>query len=587
MNQGFKSLKNKIIIQFIIKCIVLSFSFGLILFGILFTLWKLDILNIKIWLIIIISLLLFIISSCTLIFIFKPSDKKIAKIIDDTYQLNEKVQTMIDYKDSEEFLVALQREDTQNKLQSLSLKALKFPISAFLIVIATIGLCSTTVSTIVPNKRQKDEPIEEEPPYNPTDYQKYIINNLISKLKDASISDSCKEKYSQSLDELYELLNISTNEVEIKNKVNMTISDILETLTEENKSKKIGYALNAISPVKYGDESKKNAFTVRSNSFVGYYQTDDEKPLKINITKTTVNINGQTYAFEEELTKKKYSIGDTITAYTPGTKEEEITITLGDNLIMYNDKEYYLYEPFFNIHGLGRGIYNFEASLSNRFSAILEEYNSYIDSKSLYGGNYAYAKTYYEGITLKTSLESLNLEGYVLYDELMIYANFLIGAQDIASSKLKESLQEAILNLEQAITETYQIEKENQELAYEIEDILRDLFELDQAQRNDTLEDTDSIYNKEEDKSSSDIDGDLSSGGLGSGQTNYASNDYFFHYDESTGEAKFYAYGEFYLTYQAYFEALSNEGVLTDEMREYIESYFEKLNTGLTGNKNE
>ncbi len=587
MNQGFKSLKNKIIIQFIIKCIILSFSFGLILFGILFTLWKLDILNIKIWLIIIISLLLVIISSSILIFIFKPNDKKIAKIIDDTFKLNEKVQTMIDYKDSEEFIVTLQREDTQNKLQSLSLKALKFPISAFLIVIATIGLCSTTVSTIVPNKRQQDDPIDEEPPYNPTDYQKYIINNLISKLEDSSISDGCKEKYSTYLEELYEILNTSNNEVEIKNKVNTTISQILETLTEENKSKKIGYALNAISPVKYGDESKKNAFTVRSNSFVGYYQTDDEKPLKINITKTTVNINGSTYAFEEELTKKKYSIGDSITAYTPGTKEEEITITLGDNLIIYNDKEYYLYEPFFNIHGLGRGIYNFEASLSNRFSAILEEYNSYIDSKSLYGGNYAYAKTYYEGITLKSTLESLNLEGYVLYDELMVYANFLIGAQDIASSKLKESIQEAIVNLEQAITETYQIEKKNQELAYEIEDTLRDLFELDQAIRNDTLEDTDSIYNKEEDKSSSDIDGDLSSGGLGFGQTNYASNDYFFHYDESTGEAKFYAYGEFYLTYQSYFEALSNEGVLTDEMREYIESYFEKLNTGLTGNKNE
>lgn len=587
MNQGFKNFKNKIIIQFMIKCLIISLSLGLIIFGILFILWKLDILNLKIWLIILIPVLVFALLSGLFILIFKPNDKQIAKIIDDTYQLNEKVQTMIDYKDSEDFIVTLQREDTQNKLKTLSLKTLKFPLSIVMIVIAGIGLSTTTVSTIVPNKRQQEIPPIEEPDYNPTDYQKTIINNLISKLDSIDISNRCKEDYKSALNDLYELLNTSTNEEEIKQKVNDTIDSILETLKEENKSKKIGYALNSISPVMYGNESKKNAFSSRLNSFVGYYQTNDEKPLKINITKTTANINGTTYAFDEELSKTKYSVGDSISAYTPGTKEDTITITLGENCIIYNLKEYYLCEPFFNIHSLGRAIYNFNSTLTNYFSTILEEYNSYFDTKNLYGGNYAYAKTYYEGINLKTSLEPLNLEGYVLYDEFIKYANFLISAQDISASKLKSSIEEAILSLEQAITSTYQIEKQNQETAYEIEDTLRDLFELDQALRNDTLEDTDSIYNKEASDSSKDLEDDLSSGGLGSGETNYASSDYFFHYDESTGKAEFYAYGKFYLTYQAYFEALSNEGALTDEMREYIESYFEKLNTGLTGNKNE
>ena len=75
-------------------------------------------------------------------------------------------------------------------------------------------------------------------------------------------------------------------------------------------------------------------------------------------------------------------------------------------------------------------------------------------------------------------------------------------------------------------------------------------------------------------------------GGYGEGETKYAHDDYFFHYDPSTGESTFYAYGKFYTTYQGYFEALSNEGVLTDEMREFIESYFNKLNTGLDSEKN-
>lgn len=583
MNEGFLSFKKKILKEHLTKCLVLSISLGLLVFGVLFLLWKLKVISLPIWSVIIIPISLVALSFCGPYFLLKPSDKKIAKRLDDEFKLNEKVQTMVDYKDSDEFIACLQREDTENKLKAISLKALKFNLPIALIVLGVIGVASTTTAVSIPMKHDQNI-VDPDKPFTLTELQIKRIEEVIAKIKESNINSELATSYENELNALIEKLKVITKQDTVNEEVLKTIETITGEMNDTNKNKIIGKALHSIESTFYDDNGRFKPLSSRKNDFIGKWMTKDENKKTLTITKTLVNVDGNSYAFENELVSSDIKPGDSITGFVPGSKTDSIEVTMGDGYITYNEENYYLYEGYTKIRDLGRAIYNFESNLNNYFQGIKDDYSEL--SSGLYGWQYTYAKTVADSTAIKTAIESTELSENDYYKALIEYSDTLSTIQNVTASKVLDTINKAVDTLEEKITDVFKSEKNNRDSVYYIEDELRDIFGLDPANRIEDKLEEDKDNSGDDNNSSDSNDDKISGGGYGEGETKYAHDDYFFHYDPATGESTFYAYGKFYTTYQGYFEALSNEGVLTDEMREFIESYFNKLNTGLDSEKN-
>lgn len=583
MNEGFLSFKKKILKEHLTKCLVLSISLGLLVFGVLFLLWKLKVISLPIWSVIIIPIALVALSFCGPYFLLKPSDKKIAKRLDHEFKLNEKVQTMVDYKDSDEFIACLQREDTENKLKSISLKALKFNLPIALIVLGVIGVASTTTAVSIPMKHDQNI-VDPDKPFTLTELQIKRVEEVIAKVKESDINSELAKNYENELNELIEKLKVITKQDTVNEEVLKTIETITSKMNDTNKNKIIGKALHDIERTFYDDNGRFKPISSRKNDFVGKWMTNDENKKTITVTKTLINVDGKSYAFENELVSSDSNPGDTITGFVPGSKTDSAEVVMGNGYITYNEENYYLYEGYTKIRDLGRAIYNFENNLTNYFQGIKDDYSEL--SSGLYGWQYTYAKTIADSAAIKAAIESTELSENDYYKAFIEYSDTLNTIQTITASKVLDTINKAVDALEETITDTFKLEKNNRDSVYYIEDELRDIFGLDPANRTEDKLEEDKDISGDDNNSSESKDDKISGGGYGEGETKYAHDDYFFHYDPATGESTFYAYGKFYTTYQGYFEALSNEGVLTDEMREFIESYFNKLNTGLDSEKN-
>lgn len=583
MNEGFLSFKKKILKEHLTKCLILSISLGLIVFGVLFLLWKLKVISLPIWSVIIIPIALVALSFCGPYFLLKPSDKKIAKRLDHELKLNEKVQTMVDYKDSDEFIACLQREDTENKLKAISLKALKFNLPIALIVLGVIGVASTTTAVSIPMKHDQNI-VDPDKPFTLTELQIKRIEEVIAKIKESDINSELATSYENELNALIEKLKVITKQDTVNEEVLKTIETITGEMNDTNKNKIIGKALHSIESTFYDDNGRFKPLSSRKNDFIGKWMTKDENKKTLTITKTLVNVDGNSYAFENELVSSDSKLGDSITGFVPGSKTDSVEVVMGDGYITYNEENYYLYEGYTKIRDLGRAIYNFESNLNNYFQGIKDDYSEL--SSGLYGWQYTYAKTVADSTAIKTAIESTELSENDYYKALIEYSDTLSTIQNVTASKVLDTINKAVDTLEEKITEVFKSEKNNRDSVYYIEDELRDIFGLDPANRIEDKLEEDKDNSGDDNNSSDSNDDKISGGGYGEGETKYAHDDYFFHYDPATGESTFYAYGKFYTTYQGYFEALSNEGVLTDEMREFIESYFNKLNTGLDSEKN-
>ena len=329
MNEGFISFKKKILKEHLTKCLILSISLGLIVFGGLFLLWKLQAISLPIWMVIIIPVACFIISFCGPYFLLKPCDKRIAKRLDHELKLNEKVQTMVDYKDSDEFIACLQREDTENKLKAISLKALKFNLPIALIVLGVIGVASTTTAVSIPMKHEQS-PVEPEKPFTLTELQIKRIEEIIAKVKESNINSELTSSYENELNALIEKLKVITKQDTVNEEVLKTIEKITKEMNDTNKNKAIGKALNSIESTFYDDNGKFKPVSSRKNAFVGKWMTNEELA---NIVKRTSKVMSMNITDEAALELAKRSRKTPRIANRLFKRVRDFALVEGDGLI--------------------------------------------------------------------------------------------------------------------------------------------------------------------------------------------------------------------------------------------------------------
>ena len=132
--ENFNKFKNKIVLEILLKCIVTGFSVGLIVFSIPLIYIKVKGIEFNVIYLVLIALAVMLVITGLGYLILRPNKIRIAKRLDKEFNMNQKVQTMVEYETEDGFMIELQREDTLNILDDISVKKLSMKFSLLLIL---------------------------------------------------------------------------------------------------------------------------------------------------------------------------------------------------------------------------------------------------------------------------------------------------------------------------------------------------------------------------------------------------------------------------------------------------------------------
>ncbi len=241
MNQQIKRFRSKIYFEVLIKCSLYALSIGLFVASILLILVKKSVLKWNYLTCVWIGIGLFALSFLILFMIFRPTEKKIAARLDKDLQLNEKVKTMVYYKDSNQPMMVVQREETNKILEKFSPKQIPLRIAMLGFIMLLLSGGSLTYSVFASKKPAR---LPEKPPITSTTDVPGIVDEIINQVEFSRVDEVIKNKL---LDILYEVLYaIQSEELSNDEKLEVVvqaIDKVYDILDQDISGIHIGEAL--------------------------------------------------------------------------------------------------------------------------------------------------------------------------------------------------------------------------------------------------------------------------------------------------------------------------------------------------------
>lgn len=228
MTDGFRKLKNKCLTAAIVKSVIAGVSAGLILSGALMLAFGLSDIAFHWAYYILIGVLSAAAVGVAAFLIMRPTDKKVAKKYDERLNLNEKLQTMVEFSGKEGDIIAIQREDASHKLNAAKIKTFEISKLWYYLLIAVLALAMFFTGVFVPAAAQSgtgpdgpETPVDPGPDEDFFEYDLFMqagVAELITNVRESSLSAALKEEF------VRELTSLDTNLAEIDSKQQMRIS---------------------------------------------------------------------------------------------------------------------------------------------------------------------------------------------------------------------------------------------------------------------------------------------------------------------------------------------------------------------------
>ena len=214
MDENFKKLKRKYQLNAIIKSVICGVSFGLLVVGICLLALKLNAVSLNAGYYVLIGIGCVAVCGGVMFLIFSPSDKKVAKQLDDDYNLNERAQTALAYQKKGGTLVELQREDTATRLRTLPKLKFRFskiwqycaiPVLAFAMALTGILVPAREAAASAPPVGSSDTP------WRISQLEIVKVRELIANVKASHLDNDTKTSAADVLDGLLtDLETVST-----------------------------------------------------------------------------------------------------------------------------------------------------------------------------------------------------------------------------------------------------------------------------------------------------------------------------------------------------------------------------------------
>lgn len=208
MDENFKRLKKKYMLGAIIKSVLCGITAGLAAAGAMLLGFKLGGINISVLYYVLAGAGAAALAGGLVFLLIMPTDKKVARSLDERYGLNERAQTALAFGGESGTIVEMQRADTYSRLSGISVPAVSFggiwkPLVAF-VLSAGIAVAGIAVpGRILP--ADGDIP-EENRPAEVTDAQRIRLEQLISDVNRSNLAAELKAPVIDGLEELDEKL---------------------------------------------------------------------------------------------------------------------------------------------------------------------------------------------------------------------------------------------------------------------------------------------------------------------------------------------------------------------------------------------
>lgn len=406
MNNNFSKIKKKYFIVSVIASAVLGACCGIIVACLLAVVFKTNAIQMHWAIYIPIALVSGCGAGALLFLILRPNDKGVAKKLDRDFSLNQKTQTMVEFRNAEGAMVELQREQADEALAEIAVKRADLSFLLKFLVIPVLAVALFFAGIFVPAKKTT---VPEEPPFNITDSQKTALVNLINDVKASALTVSLKDPTVEILNGLLDgLENEQPQSVMRKAVISSvkiidgffafanTYGKLSSSFAEDEALKKLAYALvdGATFYIETGktirtfaqvtakadgaDQSVESVLSAFANEFLTGFMTGEEGEDPVLVTKEEASLKLSDYAGriiarleasviapkEGEKTDELYSV----LLQFAGTLNTCAQSTSG-----YNTAEAY----YGKIEGLMRDFYSVEGGLVRILSA--QAYNCMMD----------------------------------------------------------------------------------------------------------------------------------------------------------------------------------------------------------------
>ncbi|MCQ2798607.1 MAG: hypothetical protein MJ220_01875 [Bacilli bacterium] len=212
MSERFNEFKKKMTIEVLVKALLIGLSVGFLASGgAILTLKLIGIALHPLYIALIVAggLALGAGVFSAIFFPLKPSDLKVAKRLDEELGLNEKMQTMVIFKDSDAPVMQLQREDAVSVLSTKPTKSVKFRFSLVVLAAFIVTGAVFTTSHVVPvidHTVQHQTPTD--PPYILDSWTEQAIMDLIKYINSSEAQPPAKEQLVGNLEALLKNLKV-------------------------------------------------------------------------------------------------------------------------------------------------------------------------------------------------------------------------------------------------------------------------------------------------------------------------------------------------------------------------------------------
>ena len=258
MDKGkiFLKHKRRFLYKALIKSAICGVSVGLLSVGIVLLTLKLNAITINAGYYVLMGFGGALVCGAIVFMIFMPTDKYVAKKLDNEYELGERVQTSLEFSRQGGVIVDMQRRDADEKMNNLPRHKPRFARLWQYGLIAVIALTISLTAFFIPAKQVQggtlpNDPVfddEDKTPFKLTAFQIAALGDLIENVKESNLTEQQKTGAVGQLENLLETLRTAETMGEMRNSVNLTVYRVDQIITSENNYADVSAAVESIIP---------------------------------------------------------------------------------------------------------------------------------------------------------------------------------------------------------------------------------------------------------------------------------------------------------------------------------------------------
>lgn len=305
MVEKFRELKKKYALLAMLKGAIAGVFFALFAVGAVMLGIKLGAMRIGWYYYLIIGIGAFAIAFVATFLLTRPTDKSLAKKLDNEYGLKEKVQTMVEFASQDSAVLSLQREDTEQTLRNLPKKKISFAKIWQYIVIAVVGIALFVTGIVVPSYY---EPPVVDDDFVLNEWDEKALQQLIDDVSASALEDKVKVPSLAALELLKEELKETKSNTAMRRAVRNCAQAIDSAVILANSYRDVAVALNTQTTLKEftttivkAASSYKGEIEISTLAQVKQANDQSEEKIRVCLAVFTNSLNAKIKALSQNI----------------------------------------------------------------------------------------------------------------------------------------------------------------------------------------------------------------------------------------------------------------------------------------------